>query len=97
MVAAFERMAEAYDFMAGSLEAIATTLAEHHSKTFPSKRYASDATISKIKTDEEKLREEQGQSEETLKEWTSLDEEEIGPREKKWLENHPEDDTRKKK
>lgn len=98
LVASFERMAEAYDFMAGTLEAIAHTVALHHSKMFPAKTLAADATISRILTDEERLRQEQGQSGESLKDWTTLDEEEeIGPREKAWLEKHPEDAAGRKK
>lgn len=91
IVAAIEKIADAYDFMAGSLEAIATTIAQHHAKTFPSRRTPAEATISRVPTDEDKLKETQGATGETLKDWTTLDEEEeIGPREKAWLEKHPE-------
>lgn len=91
IIIAIEKIADAYDFMAGSLEAIATTLAQHHAKTFPSKRTPAEATISRVPTDEDKLKESQGSTPGSLKEWTTLDEEEeIGPREKAWLQKHPE-------
>ena len=88
MIAAFERIAEAYDFMAGSLEAIAITLDATHQKTFPPRRPPDEATITRIPTMEEQLRIDQGQSNQSLKDWTQLDEEaEIGPRERQWLKD----------
>lgn len=90
LVAAFERIAEAFDFVAGSIDSIAKTQLKDFAKRYPAKQKNVKATVTHVKTEEEKLREAQGQSDETLDEWTTLTEETPGPREKKWLEDHPE-------
>lgn len=87
IVMAIERIAEAFDFMAGSLEAIANTAGDFHSRMFPGRKIGADATITTVPSEEELLRKSQGQTGESLKDWTTLNEpEEIGPRERAFLE-----------
>ncbi len=90
LVAAFERFAEAFDFMAGSIETLAKIADMDFRKRYPTKKRDVKATITHVKTEEELLKESQGQSNENLEDWTTLKEEEPGPREKAWLESHPE-------
>jgi DNA-binding ferritin-like protein len=95
LVAAFERFAEALDFLAGSVETIAKTAEKTYAKQYPAKQRNVKATVTHVKTDEERLKEEQGQSDENLRDWTTLEEkEEPGPREKAWLESHPESEKK---
>lgn len=89
LVSAFERMAEAFDFMAGSLDSIAKTQLKDFVKRYPAKKKNVKATVTHVKTDEERLKENQGQTDETLADWTTLEEEAPGPREAKWLQDHP--------
>ncbi len=84
LVRSFESIAEAFDFMAGSVEKISETLQRNHEKTFPEKIPPKPATITHVKTEEELLREAQGGTGEPIDEWQLL-----GPREKEWLDKHP--------
>jgi hypothetical protein len=91
IIIAVEKLSEAFDFIAGSLETIAKTAEKNYAKQYPAKQRNVKATVTRVKSDEDKLKEEQGQSDENLREWTTLEEkEEPGPREKAWLESHPE-------
>lgn len=90
LVVAFEKIGEAVDFIAGSVDSIAKTQLKDFGKRYPAKQKNVKATVTHVKTDEERLKEDQGQTDETLDEWTTLAEEEPGPHEKKWLEDHPE-------
>ncbi len=86
LVVAFESFAETFDFMAGVLDGISKTLEKHHRKTFPKRKQAPDATITHILTEEERLRESQGESDEPIEEWTQL-----GPREAAYIREHPDE------
>ncbi len=88
LVAAFESIGESFDFIAGTLETMSHTLQAHHEKTFPTRKPPVDATISHILTEEERLREDQGASDEPIDQWTRL-----GPREEAYLREHPESDA----
>lgn len=85
-ISAFERMAEAFDFMAGSVAAISKTLEKDHHRSFPTKKPPKEATITHILTEEERLREDQGASDEPIEKWANL-----GEREKAYLRDHPEE------
>lgn len=76
--------AGALNDVAGALWSIADALhglydvqVARYEKEFPEQGEVRDATITKLKTEEERLREEQGQSEETLEEWVGLREREF--------------------
>lgn len=90
LVLAVERIAEAFDFMAGSLDSIAKTQLKDYAKRYPAKQKNVKATVTHVKTEEERLKEDQGQTNESLEDWTTLTTEPPGPREKQWLEDHPE-------
>jgi hypothetical protein len=94
LVSAFERIAEAFDFMAGSLDSIAKTQLKDYAKRYPAKQKNVKATVTHVKTEEERLKEDQGQTNESLEDWTTLTTEPPGPREKKWLEDHPESEKK---
>ncbi len=83
LVSAFERLSEGIDFLAGTVEA-------WYRSTFPEKKQADEATVTHVMTEEEKLREEQGASDEPLEAWTTL----LGDREKAYLKKHPEERER---
>ena len=68
--------------LSGALCSIAKTLELDYNRKYPPRRPVRDVDITYVKTEEEKLLEEQGQTgEATLREWTD-----IGPREQAVLE-----------
>lgn len=74
--------------LVAAFEQLAVTFMDHHLAMFPPKRTPAEATISKVKSPEDKLREQQGSTRESLGEWTSLgegEEEALGEREKEWV------------
>ena len=85
-VAAQEKMAENFEYIAGALEAIATIQEATFAKVYPEKVAPAEATITHVKTEEERLRESQGSTGEPLVDWVSLPPETIGPREAAWIE-----------
>ena len=77
-----ERLIEQFRLIAGALSSIAKTMELEYSRKYPPKKEPRDVDITYVKTEEEALREEQGDTgEATLSEWTT-----IGPREKAVLE-----------
>jgi hypothetical protein len=90
LIVAIEGIGEAFDHMAGSIQTLATITEKDFAKRYPPKKRDVKATVTHVKTDEERLKEEQGQTNENLEDWTTLTEEAPGPREKAWLESHPE-------
>ena len=68
--------------MATAFERIANTLAQFYNKMYPPKHEPGDVTLTHIATEEDKIREAQGATEETTDQW--LD---IGPRERALLES----------
>ena len=68
--------------MAGAFVSIAKTLELDYNRKYPAKREPRDVDITYIKTEEEQLREDQGDTgEATVEQWTT-----IGPREQEVLE-----------
>lgn len=77
-----ERNTQAWEAIAAALGGIAKTLELEYQRKYPAKKAPRDADVTYLKTEEEELREEQGQTgEKTVSEWTS-----IGPREKAFLD-----------
>ena len=77
-----ERLTLAFEQIAANLGSIARTMEVRFQKDYPLKKPVRDADITYIPTEEERLREEQGQTgERTTEDWTSL-----GPRERKFVE-----------
>ncbi len=68
--------------IATAFESIAVTLAQFYEKMYPPKHEPGDVTLTRIATEEDKIREAQGATEETTDQW--LD---IGPRERALLDS----------
>jgi len=86
LVAAWEALAKGL----GELNEIARTAI---AKLWPEPRERRDAVISKLPTEEDKLKKETGNTDGPVAEWLSeFDDEqgEVGPREKAWREAHSE-------
>jgi hypothetical protein len=96
IVCAFERISEAFDFIAGTIEAMEQRQQREFALRYPPKRQPEPATISHVKTEEELLRENQGQTgERDIRQWATLDDDETtGPREAAWVKAHPETKTK---
>lgn len=76
-----ERIATALELIGDSLAAIAKVVERESQVKYPPKKAPTEPTITHILTDEERLREEQGQTgESTTEDWTSL-----GPRERAFV------------
>jgi hypothetical protein len=73
---AMERLASAAELIASNLTLFVRLLNQWYERTYPVKGPVTDATITRIPTAEDKLRQEQGDTgEKTVEEW-------IGPRER---------------
>jgi len=67
--------------IASAFERIATILEKWYETLYPPKREPADLTITRIPTDEDKIKEAQGATEESTEDWLS----DIGPRERQFL------------
>ena len=77
-----ERLTLAFQSISISLSRIAIVMERESAIKYPAKKAPAEPTITYIPTDEERLKEEQGQTgEATTAEWTSL-----GPRERAFVE-----------
>lgn len=82
-----ERLALAFEAIAESLAAIATVLERESALKYPYKKAPREPLITYIPTDEERLKQDQGQTgEATTAEWTTL-----GPRERAFVEKEKSD------
>lgn len=80
---AMERIASALEVLASNSTEYVKLCRERMNKEFPSKREPRDAIVTQRKSDEDRLREEQGQTgEATAREWTETPDEWIGQRER---------------
>jgi len=84
LMESLERDQSAFERMARSMEDIRDVLThwvnieqKRFDKEYPAKREPKDATITHIPTAEDRLKEEQGASEEPIEEWTGLREQEF--------------------
>jgi len=85
-----QRLMAVLESIAKSLDVIARTYQADLLLRYPPKKKAAEATVSRLKTDEEKLREDQGATgEEKIEDWATLgDEPTTGPREAAWIEKN---------
>jgi len=74
---AMERMASAFEVIADTLTAWYKLEQQRFEKQFPVKPDARDATITRIPSREDALKEDQGASEEPTDEWIGLREQEL--------------------
>jgi hypothetical protein len=80
---AMERVANALESIAESLAAWCILSQARFDRDYPAKREPRDITLTRIPSEEDKIKESQGATEETTDEW--LD---IGPRERELLATH---------
>jgi hypothetical protein len=80
---AMQRMASAFEVIADTLTAMYNLQQARFDKDFPSKPQVREALVTKIKSDEDVLRESQGSTGESDEQW--LD---IGEREREFLKKH---------
>lgn len=74
-----ERLTLAFERIADSLVKLATLSENRFDKDFPAKKVPQDVTLTRIPNEEDRIREDQGDTGETLEEW-------IGIREKAVIE-----------
>jgi hypothetical protein len=76
-----DRLLSALEMIGGAMVSIAKTMELDYQKKWPSKPVPREAEVTYVKTGEEELREDQGQTgEATVEDWTSL-----GPRERAFI------------
>jgi hypothetical protein len=81
-----ERLVLAFEAIGIALRGIHDTLERQLAKQFPEPKEWREAAYSRILTEEERIREDQGASEEPIEEWLTLPEGEwIGRREREFL------------
>ena len=79
-----ERYVKALEFAVGALASIARTMEADYDRRYPPPKKPTEPTITHIKTDDELLREELGETgEKTTEDWIDIG---IGPREREFLE-----------
>jgi len=74
-----ERLTVAFERIADSLERLATLSENRYQHEFPTRKVPQDVTLTRVPTEEDRIREDQGASDEPLEEW-------IGIREKAVIE-----------
>ena len=67
-----ERLTAAFESIANSLVKLATLSENRFDKEYPARKAPQDVTLTRIPNEEDRIREEQGQSEETLEEWIGI-------------------------
>lgn len=85
-----ERFVLSFEKLAAAAEGLNEIQRRTFEKTFPERKEARDAILTRVPSEEDRLREAQGASGESLEEWLGeLDEdqrkEDIGVREREWL------------
>jgi hypothetical protein len=87
-----ERFVLSSERIAEALEGLNETYRQHYQKLYPQRREVRDAVVTRVQTEEDRIREAQGASAEPLNRWLSeVDDEEaesefIGVREREWLD-----------
>jgi hypothetical protein len=85
-----ERLVAAFELMATALTGIHDTQEKQFAKQWPERKEAHEAVYSRVPTEEDRIREEHGASDESLEAWLTVPEEEeyIGDREREFLKTH---------
>jgi hypothetical protein len=90
MLSLAERLVLSFEKMASALEGLNETQRRSFAKQFPERGEIREAVVSRVPTAEDRIRESQGASGTSLDEWLSgieeESEEDIGVREREWLE-----------
>jgi hypothetical protein len=90
-----ERFVLSWEKLAAALEGLNETYRRQFEKHHPERPQRREAVVSRVQTEEDRLREAQGASTQPLNDWLSEveDEEEgrefVGVREREWLDAHP--------
>ena len=88
---AMERIASVFEVVADTLVAMLNLQQQRFDREYPA-RNKRDAVVTHLPTEEEKLKQEQGQTDESLDEWMSL-----GPRERMLVGAKPDTKGQKKR
>jgi hypothetical protein len=93
-----ERFVVAWEKIAGALGDLNETYRRHFEKLYPERKEFRDAVVSRVPTQEDRIREAQGASGKPLDEWLSEVEDEeaesefVGVREREWLDAQKRED-----
>lgn len=72
-----ERYVAAHELLARSLARLADLTENRFNIDFPKKRDPQDVTLTRVPTEEDKLRERQGSSDEPIEEWIGIREKQV--------------------
>jgi hypothetical protein len=82
-----DRLVEAFERMAGAAEGIYETQRREHEKRWPAAGERREAIVTRVPSEEDRIREEQGAGGGSLKDWLGLEDEEFaGVREREFVE-----------
>lgn len=87
-----ERFIASFEKIAGALEGLNETYRRQYEKQYPERRETREAVITRVPSEEDKIREAQGGGDQPLADWLSEVEDEeqesqfIGVRERAWLD-----------
>jgi len=81
-----ERIVVAFELMAEALKGIYETEQKRFLRQFPEPKEMREAVVTRVPTEEDRIRELHGASDEPIEEWIGFSEEYIGTREKEFLE-----------
>ena len=89
-----ERFVLSFEKIGAALEGLNETYRRHYERSYPERREVREAVVTRVQTEEDRIREAQGSSSKPLDQWLSdvEDEEEghefVGVREREWLDAH---------
>ena len=89
-----ERFVVSFEKIAFALEGLNETYRQIYEKQFPERREVREAVVSRVPTEEDRIREAQGASNMSIGDWLSdiaEQEDNIGVREREWIETHPQE------
>jgi len=93
MNAFVERFVLSFEKMATALEGVCEIYRQEFSRRYPKRGEVREAVITHVPSEEDRIRESQGATDQTLSEWLTEQFGEggdVGDREREWLETHPE-------
>lgn len=92
MSALAERLVMSFEKIAVALEGLDVTYRRHYEKLYPERKEIRDAVVSRVPTEEDRIREAHGASDKPVTEWLNdiereeEDAQDVGVRERQWLE-----------